>query len=326
MSRGLLNPVLVAAGLGAFAATAPVLAADRYPERPIRMLVPFAVGGNADLLARIIGQKLGESLGQQIIIDNRAGAAGVIGTELAARAAPDGYTLLFTASGHAINPGLYTKLPFDTEKDFTAISLVGSTPLIITVNPALTAKTVKELVALAKSHPGALNHASAGNGSPGHLAGALFNSINGISILHVPYKATAQAFTDLISGQMQVMYPSATSVLPHIKAGKLRALAITGRQRSTLAPDIPTAGEAGLPGYEASIWNGILVPAGTPKPIVDQLHATIVKVVQTADAKTRIAGLGADVAVSSPEQFSEFISAELKKWNRVIKQSNIRID
>ena len=299
---------------------------ESYPTKPIRLIVPFAAGGNADLLARIVGQKLGAALDQQIVIDNRAGANAVIGTEIVAKAVPDGYTLLFIANGHAINPGLYAKLPFDPIKDFAPISLVGSTPLIITVNAALPVKTIKALIALAKAKPGELSYASQGNGSAGHLAGALFNTLSGINILHVPYKSTAQAITDLTSGQVQVMYPAATSVLPHIKTGRLRGLAITSRQRSTLAPDLPTAVESGLGEYEAGIWNGILAPARTPQVIVDRLNAAIVKIILTPDVKERIIGLGADPATSTPAEFSTFIAAEIKKWGKVIKDSGARLD
>ena len=223
-------------------------------------------------------------------------------------------------------PGLYAKLPFDPIRDFAPISLVGSTPLIITVNAALPVKTIKALVALAKAKPGELSYASQGNGSAGHLAGALFNTLSGTNILHVPYKSTAQAITDLTSGQVQVMYPAVTSVLPHIKAGRLRGLAITSRQRSTLAPDLPTAVESGLSEYEAGIWNGILAPARTPQVIIDRLNATIVKIILTPDVKERIIGLGADPVTSTPAEFSAYIAAEIKKWGKVIKDSGARLD
>lgn len=297
-----------------------------YPDRPVRLVVPYATGGNADLQSRIIAQKLGEALGQQIVVDNRAGATGIIGTDIAAKALPDGYTLLFIASPHAINPGLFAKLPFDPVKDFAAISLVGSTPLIISVTPALPAKTIKELVALAKAKPGQLNYASAGSGGPGHLAGALFNTVTGVNIVHVPYKGTAQALTDLMSGQVHLMYPSATAVLPHVKVGKIRGLAITGRQRSALAPELMTAAEAGLRGYEASIWNGILAPARTPQTMVNRLHRALVNIIGMPDVRDRMIGLGADPMTSTPAEFEVFIAAEIKKWSRVIKDSGARVD
>jgi tripartite-type tricarboxylate transporter receptor subunit TctC len=300
--------------------------AQNYPEKSIRMIVPYAAGGNADLLARVVSQKLGEAFAQQIIVDNRAGANGVIGTELLAKAAPDGYTLAFTASGHSINPGMYARVPYDPIRDFAPICQTSSTPILIAVTAALPAKTVKALVALAKSRPGDLSYASQGNGSPGHLAGALFNSMNGVSIVHIPYKSTAQAITDLTSGQVQMMYPSATSIIPHVRAGRLRAVAIATKQRSALAPDIPTAAESGLPGFEAGIWNGMLAPAGTPAAIIEKLHATVAKLIQSADTRDRILGMGADPVISTPAEFSAFIAAELKKWTKVIKDSGAKPD
>ncbi len=300
--------------------------AQNYPEKSVRMIVPYAAGGNADLLARVVSQKLGEAFAQQIIIDNRAGANGVIGTELLAKAAPDGYTLAFTASGHSINPGMYAKIPYDPIRDFAPICQTSSTPILIAVTASLPAKNIKGLVALAKSQPGALSYASQGNGSPGHLAGALFNSMNGANIVHIPYKSTAQAITDLTSGQVQMMYPSATTIIPHVKAGRLRAVAIATKARSALAPDIPTAAESGLPGFEAGIWNGLIAPAGIPPAIIEKLHATVAKIIQSADTRERILGMGADPVISTPGEFAAFIAAELKKWTKVIKDSGVKPD
>ena len=300
--------------------------AQNYPEKSVRVIVPYAAGGNADLLGRVIGQKLGETFSQQFIIDNRAGANGVIGTEQLAKAAPDGYTLAFIASGHAINPGMYAKMPFDPIRDFAPVAQTSSTPILIAVTAALPAKNVKALAALAKSRPGDLSYASQGNGSPGHLAGALFNSMNGVNIVHIPYKSTAQAITDLTSGQVQLMYPSATSIIPHVKAGRLRAVAIATKSRSALAPDIPTAAESGLPGFEAGIWNGVMAPAGTSPAIIDKLHGAIAKIIQSPDVRERILGMGADPVISTPAEFSTFIVAELKKWTKVIKDSGAKLD
>ena len=237
--------------------------AQNYPDKTVRLVVCYAAGGNADLLSRIFAQKLSETLGQQFLVDNRGGANGVVGAESVAKAAADGYTLLFIASGHAINPGLYQKLPFDTIKDFAGIGQVAATPLILSVNAALPVGNLKGLISLAKRQPGQLNFASSGSGSPGHLAGALFNSVTGANIMHIPYKATAQAMTDLMSGQVQVMYPTATAALPFIKAGKLSGLAITGRQRSALAPNIMTFKEVGV-AYEASTWTGFVARRFSP--------------------------------------------------------------
>jgi hypothetical protein len=325
-----LHHCCTARRLTAVALLAPVFwcagaAAQVYPEKSVRMIVPYAAGGNADLLGRVVSQKLGEVFAQQFIVDNRAGANGVIGTELLAKAAPDGYTLAFTASGHSINPGMY-KVPYDPIRDFAPVAQTSSTPILIAITAALPAKTVKTLVALAKSRPGDLSYASQGNGSPGHLAGVLFNSMNGINVVHIPYKSTSQAITDLTSGQVQMMYPSATSILPHVKAGRLRAVAIASKTRSALAPEIPTAAESGMPGFEAGIWNGVLAPANTPPAIIDKLYGAIAKIIQSPDVRERILGMGADPALSTPAEFSAFIAAELKKWTKVIKDSGAKLD
>lgn len=321
-----LHRVLLATFAAGVLAVGAAAQAQHYPLRPVRLIVPFAAGGNADILARILAQKLGEALGQQVVADNRGGANGVIGTDLAAKAPPDGHTLLFIASGHAINPGLYAKLPFDPIKDFSPVGQVGTTPLILTVTNALPVRTVKELAAVAGSKPGQLSFATQGNGSPGHLAGVLFNSANGIDIVHVPYKSTAQAITDLTGGRVQVMYPSMTAVLPHVKAGKLRAIAITSRQRSRLVPELPTVAESGLKGYEAGIWNGVLAPARTPKPIITRLNTAIVNIVKAPDVTERIMGMGADPMTGTPEQFGAFIASEINKWGKVIKDAGVRVD
>ena len=311
--------------LGAAVFTASMAGAQTYPEKPVRLVVCYAAGGNADLLSRIFAQKLGEALGQSFAVDNRGGANGVIGAEIVAKAPADGYTLLFIASGHSINPGLYPKMPFDTVKDFSAIGQVASTPLILTVNAALPARSLKELISIAKNRPGELNFASAGNGSPGHLSGALFNSVTGVRIMHIPYKATAQAITDLMSGQVQVMYPTATAVLPFIKSGKLKGLAITGRQRSALASDILTFKEAGL-SYEASTWTGFVAPAHTPQAIIDRVNAALVNIVKSPEVRERVVGLGADPISSTPAEFSALIASDMLKWGKVIKESGAKLD
>ena len=300
--------------------------AQEYPLKPIRMVVPYAPGGNADIQARIFGQKLVEALGQQVIIDNRAGAGGVIGTDVVAKAPPDGYTLAFVAVGHAINPGIYPKLPFDSVRDFAYVGLVSSAPNLVVVTNALPAKTVKQLVALARTRPGQMSFGSAGNGSPGHLSGALLNTLTGIDIVHIPYKGTAQALTDLISGQIQVMYPTLTSVMPHVKAGKMRALAVTTRNRSPLAPDLPTVIESGVPGYETTQWNGILAPAGTPAAIVTRLNGALVRIGQSPDVRERLSALGVDPTPSTPDDFSRFVAAEIIKWGKVIKASGAKVE
>jgi len=300
--------------------------AQPYPSKPIRFIVPYAAGGNADIMARVIGQRLSEAIGQPVVIDNRPGANSIIGTEMVVRAAPDGYTGLIVASGLAVNPSLVRKLPYDTLKDLAPVTLVGSTPLLVAAHATLPANNVKELIALAKAHPGELNYASSGNGSPANLAGALLNVMAGINLVHVPYKGTAQATTDVIGGQVQLAFPSMTSTLPHVKSGKLKALAMTGSRRSPLAPDLPTVAESGVPGYQASIWNGLLLPAATPKSIVAKLNAEVVKVLRAPETQERYASMGADVLSGSPAEFDAFIRAEMKKWDKVIREAGIRVD
>ena len=292
----------------------------------MRLVVPYFAGGNADIMARVMALKLTERLGQQFVVDNRGGGGSIIGTELAAKSPHDGYTLLFVANAFATNPVFVARMPYDTIKDFAPISITGSTPLMLTANNALPAKTVKELIALAKARPGQINYASSGHGSPANLAGALFNHMAGVDIVHVPYKGTSQATTEVIGGQVQIGYPSMTSVLPHVKSGKLRALAMTAAQRSALAPDVPTVAESGVPGYEASIWNGMLAPAGTSKEIVGLLNREVVALIKTPDVQERFAALGADPRTSTPEEFASYIRSDMQRWSQVAKAAGIKID
>jgi tripartite-type tricarboxylate transporter receptor subunit TctC len=300
--------------------------ADDFPVRPIRMLVPYAVGGNADIMARIIGQQLTRHLGQQVLVDNRPGANGIIGAELAAKAAPDGYTLLFVANTFATNGVLMKKLPFDIMRDFAPLSRVGSTPLIIIAHPTLPASTTKELIALARAKPGQLNYGSSGNGSPANLAGALLSYMTKIELVHVPYKGTAQATNDLLGGQLQLAFPSMTSVMPHVRAGRVKAIAITSLQRSQLAHDIPTVAETGVPGYEASIWNGILAPSGLSAAMVKRLNSEIQRVLDAPETRERFVSLGADIGGSSADEFRAYIEAEMAKWAKVAKEAGIKGD
>jgi tripartite-type tricarboxylate transporter receptor subunit TctC len=300
--------------------------APAYPDRPVRVVVGSAAGGNADILARIVCNALSRSLDQQFVVDNRGGATGAIGTEIAAKARPDGYTLMYAASNHAINPSLNPRLPWDAVKDFAPIGLVALTPLVLTITNTLPAKSVRELIDLARAKPAGLALASAGTGSPGHLAGVLFDRMSHVTMLHVPYKATQQAMTDLTTGQVQVMYPTLTAVLPQVRAGKLRGLAITSRARSALAPDLPTMEEAGLRGYEASIWNGFLAPARTPSTIISKLEATLLQIMQTQEIKDHFAAIGAEPLTSTPAEFGRFIAGELAKWSRVIREAGVRIE
>ena len=297
-----------------------------YPSHPLRMIVPYSPGGNADIMARLVGQRLGENLGAQVVIDNRAGANGIIGTELAAKAAADGYTLVLVASSLATNPSLVKQLPYDAQRDLAPISMVGSTPLLLAAHPTLPAASVKELIALAKAKPGQLNYASSGNGSPANLAGALLLAMTGINVVHVAYKGTAQATTDVLGGHVHMYFPSMTTALPYVKSGKLKALGITSLQRSPLAPDVPTVSEAGITGYQASIWNGILAPAATPRPVITRLNTELVRTLNAADTRERFTAAGADIAHSTPEEFRAFIASEITKWAKVIRESGMRVD
>lgn len=300
-------------------------AAD-YPTRPIRYVIPSAPGGNADIMGRLLAQRLSESLGQQVVVDNRAGASNVIGTEYVVKAAADGHTLLQVASSaHTTNPSL-RKLPYDTLRDLAPVSLVGSTPLILVVHPSLPVKTVKGLIALAKAKPGQLNYSSAGVGTSGHLAGVLMGYMARINIMHVPYRGTAQGLTDVLSGDLHLAFPSMTSGLSYIKSGKLKALGMTGLKRSALAAEVPTISESGVTGYQASIWNGVLVPAATPKSIIEKLNAEIVRILNSPDTRVRFSGVGADVMPSSPEEFAAFIPSEIQKWATVIKLAEIKAE
>jgi len=301
-------------------------AADSYPAKPVRMIVPYAPGGNADIQARYTAERLTDALGKQFVADNRPGANGMIGGELAARSPGDGYTLLFIANTFTVNPGFYRKVPYDTARDFQPISLVGETPLLFIANPSVAANNVKELIALAKSRPSQLNFGSSGNGSPSHLAGALLEVMTGAKLVHVPYKGIAAAMVDVMSGQIQLGFPSLTSTLPHVISGKLKAYAITVKSRSALAPDIPTMAEAGVPGYEASIWNGVLAPAGTPRLIVNELHDAIVRFLNAPQAKERYAHVGAEIRYNTPEEFQALIRSDIAKWANVVKASGIGIN
>lgn len=303
-----------------------VHAAEAYPVKPVRMIVPYVAGGNADIQARYIAERLSDALGKQFIVDNRGGANGMIGLELAARSPADGYTIVLVANTYTVSPSLFAKVPYDTVKDFQPISLIGDTPELFIANTAVPANSVKELIALAKSRPGQLNYGSSGNGSPSHLSGALLEMMTGIKLVHVPYKGMNPANVGVMTGQIQLGFPSFTSSYPHVKAGKLKAFAITTKSRSTLAPDIPTMHEAGVPGYEASIWNAILAPAGTPRPIVNRLHDTIVQILKSPQAAERYANVGAEIRYSTPEELQALIRTELAKWAKVVKAAGVRMD
>jgi len=295
--------------------------------KPIRIVVPFPPGGATDILARDVAQKLTEAWGQQVIVDNRPGAGGNIGSELVAHSAPDGYTLeMGTVGTHAINASLYAKMPYDHVKDFAPVILVAGVPNVLVVNNAVPANSVAELIAYAKANPGKLNFASSGNGTSIHLSGELFKVMAGVQMTHIPYKGSAPALQDLLGGQVQLMFDNLPPSLPQIKAGKVRALAVTSLTRAPALPDVPTIAESGLPGFEASSWFGILAPAGTPPAIVAKLNAEIAKWLATPEAKEKLAKQGANAAGGTPEDFAKHIAAETAKWAKVVKDSGAKID
>jgi tripartite-type tricarboxylate transporter receptor subunit TctC len=298
--------------------------AQAYPDKPIKIYHGFAAGGGADLLLRTLLPQLSENLGQQVIVEYRPGAGGNIAMETVARAAPDGYTLLMGTPGLAINPSLYANLPFDPLKDFAPVSLIGTVQNVLIVNPAVSAKDVRELIALAKANPGKLNFASSGTGTSLHLAGELFKVSTGVDIVHIPYKGGAQAMTDVISGQAEMMWNVLPSALPQIKAGTVKALAVTGKVRSDALPDVPTMREAGVADYIAITWNGILAPANTPKAIVAKLNDAIVKALQTPAMKGKYAAIGQDLAWSTPDEFAAFLAEESARWSKTIRTAGIK--
>lgn len=301
--------------------------AGTYPNRPIRIVVTYPPGGPADIVARAVGQKLTETWGQPVVIDNRAGAGGNIGTELVAKSAPDGYTLVVSNFGPLIiSPFVYSRLPYDPVKDLTPITLAATSWFFLVVHPALPAGTVKELIALAKAKSGQLTFASAGNASPSHLAGALFQSVAGVSLTHVPYKGGAPSVAAVIGGEVQLAIESPPPIVPQVKAGKLRALGAARPDRSPLLPDVPTVREAGLPGFEVGSWYGFHAPAGTPKPIIDKLNAQMVRAMNTPELRDRFAAVGTETIANSPAQFNAFINAELKKWGKVISAAGVKAE
>jgi tripartite-type tricarboxylate transporter receptor subunit TctC len=318
------NNVRKAILAGAIAAGITPAAAQTFPSKPVRMIVPFAPGGSTDVLGRIVAQRLTRGLGQNVIVDNRAGGGTNIGAELVARAAPDGYTLLMTSTTQAINVTLYPKLAYDLVKDFTAVSPVATSPSVLVVHPSVPAKTVKELIALAKSRPGQLTYASSGSGSTAHLAGELFKMSAGIDLVHVPYKGAGPAQTDLIGGHVHSMFGFTAGVLQHLKAGKLRALGVTSEKRLTDLPGLPTMREAGVKGYEVSVWYGLLAPVGTPNDIVALLNAETAKAVK--EVAPKFGELGAYPLYSTPAEFSRFVQAEISKWAPVVKRSGAKVD
>ena len=294
-----------------------------YPTRPIRFVVPFAPGGSTDTLARILSQRLAEALGQQVVVDNRPGGNGNIGMEIVAHAAPDGHTIVLGYIANlAIGPSLYAKLPFDPVKDYAPITQLASSPNVLVAHPSVAARNLQELFVLAKEKP--VNFASAGVASVGHLTGELLNNLAGTRMVHVPYKGSGQAVTDLLGGHVQLMFSGFSSTLPHIKSGKLRPLAVTGSERSAALPGVPTIAEQGFPKFEATAWYGVLAPVNTPKPVIRRLHGELVKLLKLPDVGQRLEGLGFEIVGSTPEQFGAYIKTEIRKWVQVVKASGAR--
>ena len=297
-----------------------------YPNRPLRFIVPYAAGGNGDIVSRIIAQKLIPQLGQQIVIDNRGGAGGNIGAELAARTAPDGYTLMLGTNTHAINMSLYAKLGYDIQRDFAPITLATSAPMVLIIHPSLPAKTLKEFITLAKAHPNKLNYGTGGSGSSAHVITELFKTMAGVQLVHVAYKGVAQSTTDLIAGQIQMTFSSPASALAHMQAGRVRALAISSAARSAAAPGLPTLAESGLPGFDASIWQGVFAPARTAPDILARLNREITGALGSSDVKDQLGAQGVEAQPSTAEQFATFIRAEIAKWAKVIKVSGAKVE
>lgn len=314
-----------AALLAAALATGNALAADKYPTKPIRFVVPFPPGGGTDIVARVIAQRMTETLGEQVVVDNRGGAGGTIGAEIAARAAPDGYTLIMVSGSYAVNPTLY-KLSYDPIDGVTPIVQIATGPFVVLVHPSVPAKNIKELIALAKARPGQLHFGSAGTGSTPHLCGELLKTMAAIDMVHVPYKASGSAMTALAGGEAQMGCQSAGMLLPLITAGKLRALAVAAPQRLSLLPDLPTAQESGLAGFEVETWTGVLAPAKTPDAVIRRLYDEIARIVNTPDMKNFILGQGVAPALMDPAKFGAYINAERVKWAKVIKTANVKPD
>ena len=308
-------------------ACASIALAQTYPAKPVRIVVPFPPGGTSDILARTIGPRLTAEWGQPVIVDNRPGASGNIAAEHVARSPGDGYTLFITTVGiHAIHPSLYSKLPFDTVRDFTPITNLVMLPSVLTVHPSIPARTVKELIALAKRRPGELSYSSAGSGSQPHLTAEMFKTMAGVDLLHVPYKGAAQQLTDLVGGHVALTFATAPSAVPFIKNGQMRAIGVSSGKRASALPDVPTIAEAGVPGYEAVGWNGLMGPANMPAPVLEKIHATVVKVFSLPEVRDRMVSLAADPVTTTPAEFGAYIKAEMAKWAKVVKASGAKAE
>src|SRR5690349_12590324 len=301
--------------------------AEEYPRRSIRLIIPYPPGGAGDIVGRLISPKLSEAMGQQFVVDNRGGGGQIIATEMTAKAPPDGYTIFLSSATHGINPGLRRgKLPYDTVKDFASITLVAESPLVFVAHPSLGVGSIKDLVALAKTRPGRINYATSGPGTGGHLSVEMLKFQAGIDLVHVPYKGAAPALLDAVAGQVQMMCTSPLAAMPHVKAGKLRALGMTSAKRSRAAPDLPTVAEQGFPGYESSLWYALLAPAATPQPIIKRLNAETVKILKMPDVSEQLASQGADPVGNTPQELSRFIKSEIDRWTKVINAAKIQVE
>jgi tripartite-type tricarboxylate transporter receptor subunit TctC len=302
--------------------------AEAWPSKqPIRFVVPYPPGGASDVTARVLSIKLAEALGQSVVVENRPGANGILALELVAKSAPDGYTILMANLGpNGINPGVYQKLPYDPIKGFTPITLTSVVPLVVLVAPTMPVKSMPELISYAKANPGKLTYASAGNGSANHLAGEMIKTMTGINMVHVPYKGDSPAVADVAAGTVSVMFPTVVAGIPHVKSGKLRALAVTSAKRSSSMPDVPTVSEAGIPGFEAVSWGGVMGPGGLPPEITNRLNSEIVRILKMPDVAEKLSSLGADVVGSTPDEFATYLKAEIAKWSKVAHDNNIRLD
>ena len=310
----------------ALATAVPIAAAQAWPNRPIRLVVPFGPGGFTDVVARILGQKLGAALGQNFVIENKPGAGSTIGADLAAKAAPDGHTLVMVSSTHAIGPAIYKTLPYDPVRSFTVIGKLVDSPYVLLVHPKVPARNVQEFIALAKAQPDAIHYASSGNGSAQHLTGALFASMTGVKLKHVPYRGSNLAATDLVAGVVESSFAGVTNAIAQVPSGKLRALAVTSARRSALLPDVPTLQEAGVPGYEATVWLALLGPAGLPREIVARLNGEIAKVMNASDTLKALHEAGVEPSLSTPEAMQQLLVAEIDKWGKVVRETGVKVD
>lgn len=324
--KTVIRAAVVAALLLSYPGASVAQSAAAYPTKPIRFVVPWAPGAGLDILARTIAPKMTEALGQQVIVDNRPGASSIIGTEMVARATPDGYTLILASNNHAINSALFAKVPFDPVKDFAAVGGVANYPMVLVVNTSLPAKNVPDVIALTRAKPGQLSYATTGNGTPPHVAAELFKQLSKTDIVHVPYRGSAEALTGVISGQVHLMFVNPLSSLQHVRAGRLRALAVTTPQRISIAPELPAVAESGLPGFNVSLWSGILVPRATPPDIIAKLNRELVRILASPDMKEKLIAQGSEVTPSTPDEFAKLIVSEMDRLGKIAKAANMRVD